>query len=86
MMITIFNRKELLVTWDADVVHSAEQILKENNIPYILRTEDTPGGNALGAGRVRGLPMIQRKELYRIYVKKDAFEYASYLIRNRSVL
>ena len=85
-MITIFNRKELLVTWEADVINSAEQILKENNIPYILRMEDTPGGNAPGAGRLRGLPLVQWKQLYRIYIKKDAFEYASYLIRNRSVL
>lgn len=44
MMITIFNRKELLVTWDSAVVNSAEQILKEYNIAYILRMEDTPGG------------------------------------------
>ena len=43
-MITIFNRKELLVTWDSAVVNSAEQILKEYNIAYILRMEDTPGG------------------------------------------
>ena len=85
-MITIFNRKELLVTWDSAVINSAEQILKENSIAYTLRMEDAPGGTAPGAGRVRGLPLIQRKQLYRLYVKKDAFEYASYLIRNRSVL
>ena len=85
-MITFFNRKELLVTADAQRAAAVEAVLKENHIACLLRTEDIQGGNSLGADRVRGLPGVRRQWMYRIYVKKDAFEYALYLIRNRSVL
>ena len=79
-MITIFNRKELLTVRDTHVLSRVEAVLKEHNIEYISRQEEISGGKSLGAGRTRGIPGVAAQWVYRIYVKKDAYEYASYLI------
>ena len=81
-MITVFNRKELLVTGDPSALNRAELILNEHGIDYKIRLDGQLGGNPPGAGRMRGLSQTLKQSIYRIYVKKDAYEYASYLIRN----
>ena len=83
-MITFFNRRELLVLQNPHDLTRVEAILKAHNIEFITRQEDISGGKSLAAGRARGVPGVAAQWVYRIYVKKDAYDYASYLIRNES--
>ena len=83
-MISFFNRRELLIVQDLQALNRAETVLKANNIEFISRQEDISGGKSLAAGRARGVPGAAAQWVYRIYVKKDAYDYASYLIRNES--
>ena len=76
-MITIFNRKELLVTLDPAVRNRAENVLKSHGIEYRCFQEDSAGGSSLGSGRARGIPSVIRHWIYRIYVKKDASKYVA---------
>lgn len=79
-MITIFNRKELLVTMDMDKQANVRSILSNAKIDYQLktnsvRTSSFPSPNA----RVLPSGMKQNYE-YTFYVKKQDFDQAFYLI------
>ena len=39
-MITVFNRKELLITMDMNKQAEVRDILSANKIPYVIKTTD----------------------------------------------
>lgn len=68
-MITIFNRRELVMTYDTGIQSKVRDILAANNIDYTINP-------IMFSAR-----MFTASE-YKIYVKKSDYERASYLIRD----
>lgn len=69
-MITIFNRKELRITYSMRDKADIEEKLERSGIEYTVKS-----GNFMSSGRNRGIPGINADAAYeyRIYVyKKDA--------------
>lgn len=67
-MITIFNRKELIITYDMAIQLKVRDILASNNIDYIIK--------------VLNVHLNLRIYEYKIYVYKKDYEQANYLIRD----
>lgn len=67
-MITIFNRKQLIITYDMTVQSKIRDILAANNIDYTINP-------------VMGLYDSSKAE-YKIYVHKKDYEQACYLIKD----
>ncbi len=67
-MITIFNRRTLIITYDMTIQSKTRDILVANNIDYTINP-------------VMGLFGSTQAE-YKIYVHKKDYEYASYLIKD----
>lgn len=83
-MIHIFNRKELLLTWDMAELAKIRDILASNHVEYSIRTRNmnrtSPYG---GASRARTGSFGMRTDAmyqYTVYVKKEEHEKARYLI------
>lgn len=79
-MITIFNRRELLTTYDMAQQAQARAVLDAAGIPYKVRVVDRKNGQAMPAGsRARtgsfGENMAMAYE-YTIYVAKEDLERA----------
>ena len=79
-MITIFNRRELLTTYDMAQQAQARAVLDAAGIPYTVRVVDRKNGQAMLAGsRARtgsfGENMAMAYE-YTIYVAKEDLERA----------
>ena len=70
-MITIFNRKELIITYDTAIQSKVRDILASNNIDYIIKVRN-----------VDPYTLNLRSYEYKIHVHKKDYEYASYLIRD----
>lgn len=84
-MITIFNRKELIVTASMEKQAEVRDILAKNHMPYEVKTVNRSSGSALG-GRTRAVTGAcgEKPELmyeYVVYVKKEDYEEAASLIR-----
>ena len=67
-MITIFNRKQLLLTYDLNIQAKIRNILAENNIDYVLNP-------IMNTWSLRGPE-------YKFYVHRNDFEQAEWLIRD----
>lgn len=84
-MITIFNRAELIITYDMKKQADVRNILSANNISYIIRTRNltaTGIGNTNTRTRVGSFGVDTNSSYeYKIYVKKKDFEQARYLIK-----
>ena len=81
-MLTIFNRRELYLTYDMNDRVRVCDILSVNGIDYHLKTTNTSApllGSARRGGNTLGLNMDYIYE-YKIYVHKDNLERAQYLI------
>lgn len=80
-MITLFNRRELTVTWDQDRQGEIRSILSEHGIESMVKIVDFRGS----AGRYghTGTFGLNRDYLYayKIYVRSKDYEEAEYLIR-----
>ena len=79
-MITIFNRKELMLTTPMDVSVRVRDLLVANGIDYLVKVrnlQDLRGGRS----GTYGLNTNYTHE-YRIYVHKKDHEKAQWLIRN----
>jgi nucleosome binding factor SPN SPT16 subunit len=83
-MITIFNRKELLITLKMDRLTKVREILSSNRIPYIVKTTNLQSTSFIGSSRSRtssfGIELSQTYE-YRVFVYKDDYNKALHLIR-----
>ncbi len=79
-MLTIFNRRELVVTQSMERQAEVRNILAANGIAYTVRTTNRQGGiqrvNMWSAGFNQSFAWE-----YKIYVHKKDLEYALHLIR-----
>lgn len=82
-MLTVFNRKELLITMDMKQQADVREILSRNGIHYSITTINlqSPG---FASGRAHtgsfGISSEHSYE-YKIYVHKKDYDRAKYLIR-----
>lgn len=79
-MIHLFNRQELLLTSSQEQQAKIRDILAANGIECYTKTKSSVGG----FGRSRTvMPGMRTEHLYQyyIYVKKDDYKKAKYLIR-----
>lgn len=74
-MITIFNRRELISTFDIDEQARIRSILAHNDIDYTVKTVDINRDNHFDH---------RNQYEYIIYVKKDDLDEAICLINKRS--
>lgn len=83
-MITVFNRKELIVTMDMKRQSEIRRILADNGIEYTVKTTDTQMVPFFGKQRKYtgsfGMDPDKFYE-YKIYVDEKDFEKASFLIK-----
>lgn len=81
-MITIFNRKELLITYDMKKQSDVRTILRDHGIPYDVKTYNRAAAMRAGTRTYSG-PMGVNPEAaveYKIYVHKDEYDRAYALI------
>ena len=83
-MITIFNRKELLITLDMKKQSEIREILSANNIEYVVKTTNLQSATVVGSQRAYtgnyGINQDYSYE-YKIYVRKKDFDKAVCLIK-----
>lgn len=83
-MITIFNRKKLIITYDMKKQNEIRALLTGNNIEYDIRTTNCSGSPSVRsasrtyAGSVGVNPDAAYE--YNIYVRKEDYEKAAALI------
>ena len=83
-MITVFTRKELLVTFDLKRQSDVRDILSANGIRYIVKTTNRQNAAVLGSSRARGGSFGMNADFayeYRIYVHKNDYDKAVRFIR-----
>lgn len=84
-MITIFNRKELFVTFDMQKQAEIRQILQAHGIDYQIKVTNRKSPSPIGAGsRARTGTFGENLSIaneYRIFVHKDDYEQAVYLMQ-----
>lgn len=83
-MITIFNRKELLITLDMKRQGDVRDMLSANGINYKVKVTNRENSALIGSriGRVGSLGRNQNLVYeYKIYVHKKDYDYALGLIR-----
>lgn len=85
VMITMFNRKELLITYDMKKQNEVRTILRDHKIKYDVKVKNTLSHSPLGAGSrayagSRGVDLTKAYE-YKIYVAKADYEKAVLLIK-----
>lgn len=86
-MITIFNRKEICLTYDIKRQSEVRDILQGAGIDYRIRTINRTNTVAVRAGTRAYTGTIGRDQMrdyeYHIYVHKDDYEEAMFLIRDK---
>ena len=83
-MITIFTRKELLVTFDMKRQSDVRDILSANGVKYAVKVTNLQNAAFLGSSRARSGSFGMNTNLsyeYKIYVRKKDYDYAVSLIR-----
>lgn len=79
-MITIFNRKELYMTYDMNVLANVRNLLADHNIDYDYKFIDRKSPSPMAAGsRARTGTAFEKREIevqYYIYVHKNDYEKA----------
>lgn len=84
-MITIFNRKEVCVTYDMAEQARVRNILADNKIDYKVSAKNrmSPSPIATGARARAGMVGQKTENMYeyKIYVHKSDFEHALNIIR-----
>lgn len=80
-MLTIFNRKELMVTMDSNRQAEIRRILSQNGIDYIVKTRNLQNSGVLDSSRGHmGIDQNYSYE-YKIYVHKTDYDTALGLIK-----
>lgn len=81
-MITIFNRKELIITMDMGMQMNVRDVLSANKIDYVIKTKNLYCASFAGSRRSYvgsfGTDSNYMYE-YKIYVRKCDFDKAKYL-------
>ncbi|MBQ4088222.1 MAG: hypothetical protein IJC78_08255 [Clostridia bacterium] len=70
-MITVFNRRELIITYDAKVQANVREMLVSADVDYIII-----------ARNIHPYSLNLRSHEYKIYVHKKDYAYACHLIRD----
>lgn len=83
-MISIFNRKELLITYDMKIQSDVRIILKNHEIEYKVKVKNILSPTPLSSGSrahmgSAGIDLSRAYE-YKIYVKASDYEKALYLM------
>lgn len=82
-MLTVFNRKELLVTMELEKQAMVREILSANNIEYTVKTTNLQSSQVVGAHRAMtgnyGINQNYSYE-YKIFVGKKDYDKALKLI------
>lgn len=83
-MLTIFNRKELIVTMDIHLQAEIRDVLAQNGIDYTVKTKNLQNSGVLDSQRGHtgnmGIDQSYSYE-YKIYVHKKDYEAARELIK-----
>ena len=80
-MITIFNRKELLITMDLNRQSTVRDILSANGIDYSVKVTNIQSA-PINRSRFGSFGANQNYSYeYKIFVHKKDYDYALYLIR-----
>lgn len=82
-MITVFNRKELMITMDFNKYADVKEVLSANNIPHVTKTANLTNAQAVGSHRgYQGSLGVNQKYSYeyKIYVHKRDYDKAVGLI------
>ena len=81
-MITVFNRRELLMTYDLRQVSDLRELLRGNRIDYYVKVSGPRSAASIGAGRSRmySFGHDSNLERYTVYVRKTDWEYARHLL------
>lgn len=82
-MITIFNRKELLITMDMNRQSNVRDILSANGIEYTVKVTNLQSATVVGShrGKFGNLGINQNYSYeYKIYVRRKDYEHALRLI------
>ncbi len=83
-MITIFNRKELLITSDMKHQANIREILAANGIDYTVKVTDHQNAAVIGSSRARAGSFGMNQNYvyeYKIYVHKKDYDNAVRCIR-----
>lgn len=83
-MLNIFTRRELLLTLDMSKLNKTKEILDSNKINYYTKTTNLQNSTFIGSSRARtGSIGMNLKFAYefRIFVHKNDYEKANYLIK-----
>ena len=83
-MITIFTRKELLVTFDMKRQSDVRDILSANGVKYAVKVTNRQNASVFGSSRTRTGSFGMNTDLsyeYQIYVHKKDYDNAMRLIR-----
>ncbi len=86
-MITIFNRKELLITYDMKIQSEVRTILRDHKIKYDVKVRNLLSPSPMHSGSrahtgAHGVDLTKSYE-YKIYVKKTDYERAMNLINEK---
>lgn len=84
-MITMFNRKELLITMSMEVQSKVREILSANGIDYFIKTKNLQASPWYSNNRGHtGTAFINADYSYeyKIYIRKEDYEKAIHLISN----
>ena len=82
-MITFFNRKELLMSYDLRQVNDLREILRANRIDYYVKASYSRSPFSGPAGRTRSayFGSGSQQERFTVYVHKADYDRALYLLR-----
>lgn len=78
-MITIFNRKEIYLTYKTADLNRVQDALDSQNMEYIVRS-----GNNVGRMQARGVPLPNPELVYeyKVYVHRRDEEKAKYILKH----
>ena len=82
-MLTVFNRRELCITFSMDEQSNIRQILSQNNINYYVKVINRMSPSILSAPRGRRGSFGQNMDYnyeYIFYVHKKDYDTAKYII------
>ena len=82
-MIHLFNRKELLMSYDLRQVNDLREILRANRIDYYVKAASsrTPFAMSESRARTASFGPARSLERYTVYVRKADYDRALYLMR-----
>ena len=82
-MIHVFNRRELLITYDLRQVNDLRELLRAHQIDCFVKVTGPRSAASLGASRNRIYSFGHDRSLerYTVYVHKTDWEYAMHLLR-----